>query len=451
MSTGILLAILAIVWVALLILTFRFPGAPSLARLILFQLFLVATFVLGYFFLVEVLGFNPNPIRVRLARTITDDKMIYLGDVVPGLYDLDYIYRIDTDGDQEQPEEEWLATYQYDVTTSGGGAPRGPFGAAIYDPDDCRPPAVLSYELIPVSYDYLAQDAIAIRGDPKTDDIVVKDIIPYSDPLSVKDGVALDRPEVIVFGRTRGARTDLNIFRKVGVELDCFARQQWVRSHPGEPFPNPLRYENIGSFRGNYRVSLEDRTVTVVDQASFERSQIVIKRQYRPEDGSYFKFGTQTLLEPVEYTLTFGPGQPDEVPQVYYPEKAVLAFYSNLTKDRSQLETARGYLSERAQQAYDMGRDPFGLSTDSSSVARARDKLARVLVWEIRYQPDVPAEQLHQDREVSATVVGVDKDGNIDYAHSCQVTWRVVGAPNPQALPYGCEWRLDSYTSTCQP
>jgi len=31
------------------------------------------------------------------------------------------------------------------------------------------------------------------------------------------------------------------------------------------------------------------------------------------------------------------------------------------------------------------------------------------------------------------------------------VTWRVIGVPNDRALPYGCEWRLDSYESTCQP
>jgi hypothetical protein len=451
MTTAFLLAILAIAWVALLFLVFRAPGSPAPTRLILFQLLLLVTCVLGYFFLVEVVGFNPNPIRVRIARTMTDDKMIYLGDFVPGVYDLDYLYRIDTDGDQEEPKEEWLATYQYDVSTSEGGSRQGPFGAAIYDLDDCRPPAVLSFELVPVSYDYLAQDAIIILGDAKTDDVVVKNIIPHADPLSVKDGVALDRPEVIVFGRTRGARTDLNVFRKVGVELDCFARQQWVRTHPGQPFPNPLRYENVGSFRGNYGVSMAESTVTVLDRAPFERSQIVIRRQYRPVDGSYFRFGTQTLRDPVEYTLAFGPGQPDVVQKVYYPEKAVLAFYANLTKDRGQLETAQGYLSEQARGAYDLYRDPFGLSTDPESVAKARDKLARVLVWEIRYQPDVPAEQLHQEREVTVTVVGVDKDGNIDYDHPCQVNWRIIGAPNPQALPYGCEWRLDSYTSTCQP
>jgi hypothetical protein len=84
-------------------------------------------------------------------------------------------------------------------------------------------------------------------------------------------------------------------------------------------------------------------------------------------------------------------------------------------------------------------------------VARARKKLARVLVWEIRYEPDVQAERLHEDRDVMVTVVGVNEKGEIDYAHPCQVTWTVVGIENAQALPYGCEWRLESYWTTCPP
>jgi hypothetical protein len=451
MTTAILLAVLAVTWVALLLLTFRAPDSPKLTRLIMFQFLLVTTCVLGYFFLIKVFLYNPNPMRVRIARFMTQDKMIYLEDFVPGLYDLSFIHRLDTDGDQEENTEEWLATYRYDVTTPEGQPPTGPFGAAIYDHDDCRPPAILSYELVPVNYDYLAEDGFIITGNAGTDDITVENIMQYQDPLSVKGGVALDRPELIIFGRTRGVRTDLNVFRKVGVELDCFVRQQWQRSHVGESFPNPLRYENVGSFRGNYGVWRDGSTVTVVDRAPFERSQIVIRRHYRPEDGSYYRFGTQILLDPVEYSLAFGPGQPDEISQVYYPEKAVLAFYLNLTKDRKQLEEAEGYLSSSAQQVYDISSDPFGLSTDPSSVARARAKLARVLVWEIRYQPNIQAEQLHETRDVTVTVVGVDKDGNIDYSHPCQVSWRVVGFPNPQALPYGCEWRLDSYQSSCQP
>lgn len=427
----VLLALLGLAWITLLALTFRAPGAPRLDRLIFFQLFLVVSFVLGYLFLVVVFEYNPNPMRVRIARNMTKDNMIYLGDFVPGLFDLDDIRRIDTDGVVEEISEEWLARFQYDVTTPEGGTPRGPWGAAIYDYTECRPPAIQSYELVPVSYDYLAQDGL---------DVVSENVIPYADPVSG----GRDYLEVIANGYSRGVVTDLNIFRKTGVGLDCFQMQQWRATHPGESFPNPFRYENIGSFRGNYLVERNGATVTVVDRSPFERSQITIRRQYRPLNGSYFEPGTQVLLPPVESALAFGPGEPDQVSQVYYPEKAVLAFYQNLTKDKAQLEKANGYLSPDAQAIFNINTDQFGL-------AMPRDELARVLVLQIRYEPNIEAEQLRQDREVTVEVVGVDKDGRIDWDNRCFVTWGIRGAAKPGALPYGCEWQLDWYHSTCAP
>jgi hypothetical protein len=437
-TTAVLLGILVIAWIVLAVLTFRPPDGPKIARLIFFQLFLLTTVALGYLFLVKVYKWNPNPLRVEMARGLTKDRMIYLGDFVPGLYDLDYIKRIDTDWESEGKDEkdteardEWLAFYRYDVTGATTKSPTGPFGAVIYDHNQCRPPAILSFELVPVNYDYLGQDGLGAS---------VEDIIPYPDPLS---GLK-NRPEVIVNGLTRGAVTDLNIFREVGVPLTCLQWQQWQAVHPGQAFPNSLRYENIGSFRGNYLVERSGATVTVVDRSPFERSQITIRRQYRPEDGSYFRPGTQVLLDPVESSLAFGPGEPDVIPEVYYPEKAVLAFYRMLGKDQKNLEVADKYLSPDAQVIFDIKTDPFGL-------AMPRKDLARVLVWEIRYEPDVAAEQLHQDREVTVTVAGVDGQGNVDHAHPCHVTWTIIGYGNASALPYGCEWRLDSYWSDCVP
>jgi hypothetical protein len=438
-TTAIALAILGIIWFVLMILAFRPPDTPKLSRLVFFLMWLAVSIVLGWIFLVKVYKFNPNPLRVDLARWLTKDHMIYLGDFVPGLFDLDYIQRVDTDWEEENLKEEWLAFYEYDVTTRREGVqPTGPWGGAIYDHDACRPPAILSFELIPISYDYLGQDRAYVT---------VGNIIQYADPLSGLE----DRPEVLISGTTRGVVTDLNIFRKAGVDLDCLQRQQWQAVHPGEAFPNPYRYENIGSFRGIFSVERQGSTVTVVDRGPFERSQLVVRRQYRPENGYYFQPGTEILLEPVEYTVDFGPGRPDEVTQVYYPEKSVLAFYKNLGKDADKLAEAQTWLSPGAQQAYDIETNTFGLSAAPESVARAREDLARVLVWEIRYDPDVEAEQLHMDRRVTVIVVGVSEQGYIDYDHPCEVTWTVIGQPRSGALPYNCEWRLDSYVSTCPP
>jgi hypothetical protein len=437
-TTAVGLGFLVLVWLFLIYLTFRPPDTPKVSRLFFFLLLLATSGALGYFFLIRVYGLNPNPIRVDLARNLTDDRMIYLGDIVPGLFDLDYIHRVDTDARQEEEKTEWLAFYQYDVKENPEGtAGVGPFGAAIYDYDDCRPPALLSYELIPVNYNYLGQDYARVE---------VANIIAYDDPLSASQ----DRPEVIIYGYSRGVVTDLNIFRKVGVELSCLQRQQWLAAHPGEAFPNPVRYANIGSFRGTYQVTLSGSTVTVANSAGFERSQFVARQQYRPEpNGTYFKDGKQLLPGPAESSLAFGPGEPTDITRVYYPEKAVLAFYLDLGQDQQQLRQAESYLSPAAQANYDIDRDPFGLSTASDSVARARDRLARVLVLELRYEPDVQAEQLHEDRQVTATVVGVSSQGEIDSGHQCQVTWVVIGFPEAGALPYDCEWRLDRYQSTC--
>jgi hypothetical protein len=294
--------------------------------------------------------------------------------------------------------------------------------------------------LVPVSYDYLGQDSARVEID---------NIIAYDDPQSG----GLDRPEVIVRGQTRGVTTDLNLFRKVGIYPDCFEIQNLRQANPNlsTPYAERLNYDNIGSFRGTYKVKLEKNTVSVWDRGGFERSQLTVKRVYKPQNGSYFRPGTKVLLEPVAQSVDFGPGQPDEVPTAYYPEKAVLAFYSELGKDKEDLEVAKSFLSPYAQQIYDIKKDPFGLSTEPSSIAQARADLAGASVLEIRYEPDVTAEQLHEDRDITVTVVGVNKEGQIDYDHPCLVTWTVVGIPNAQALPYGCEWKLESYWTTCIP
>jgi hypothetical protein len=426
----VIILVVALIWLVLLFLTFR-PPAPKPATLGFFLLLLLATGILAYVFLVQVFNFNPNPTRVKIANRLVENKFIDLTQVVPGVYDLNDIHRIDTDYAQETIPEEWVAFYQYDVHRPAEGRPQGPFGAAIYDSSDCRPPAILSYELVPVSYDYLGEDAATIAVD---------NIIAYNDPLS---GLQ-DRPEVLILGVTERSITDLNIFRKVGVELSCLDWQQWRAAHPADEFPNPVRYPNIGSFRATDRVERNGSTVTVVDRAGFERSQFVVKRQYRPLDGSYFRPGTQVLLDPVEYGLYFVQNPPDEVSRVYYPEKAVLAFYLALGKDETNLTRAESYLSDAAMSRYSVQMDQFGL-------AIPRADLARVLVWEIRYLPDAAAEQAHQDRTVQVTVVGVKADGTIDRDNPRLVTWKIVGVSKAGAIPYGCEWKLDQIVSVTTP
>ena len=440
-----LILVVFIVWLALMILTFRGPGSPAISRLLFFLCFLAATGLLAFQFAVKVLKWNPNPLRVDLAHRLMEDKFIDLAQVAPGVYDLEYIHLIDTDvpgtpmdGGPELADpsgQEWLVFYQYDVVDPQAKFVTGPYGAAIYGQVNCRPPSVLSYELSSIAGGPLGEDSV---------DVVVENVVSYPDPLSAAAGVSLDRPEVIIHGYVRKAVTDLNIFRKVGVQLNCLQQRQWRAAHPGEAFPNSIRFENIGSFHASYLIRRDKEAVTTLDRDGMERSQIAAKRVYKPQAGSYFYPGTQTLLEPVETGLVFGPGQPQDITQVHYPEKAVLAFYLALGRDEEKLSVAKQYLSAQAQEAYDIATDSFGLALD-------RSRLARVLVWEIGYVPDTQAEQLRQPRPVNVSVVGVDSQGLADSGNVCRVTWRVVGVPNDRALPYGCEWRLDSYESTCGP
>lgn len=437
MSSFLIVGLLAL-FLLLVVIVFR-PPLPDFGRLLAFVLMLGVAGYLGLIFAQRMFGYDPDPDRLRLAHRLTDDKIIDLTEIVPGLPpDLDMIHRVDTDQDTDDQRPEWLVFYRYDTIQLSPDFAVGPFGAAVYDVDRCRPPAILSYELAPSNYDYLGQSALSHSVD---------NIITFADPESG----GLNRPELIIAGSTAGTVTDLNIFRKVGVDPNCLEIQAWRLANPGQIFPYAewLSYDNVGSFRGNFQVKRVRDTVSVLDRAPFERSQIVIKRDYRPQNGSYFRPGTQSLLDPVEFGLTFGYGTPTEVPKVYYPEKAVLAFYEALTRDSASLARAKNYLSSDAQEAYDINTDTFGLYAGDDSVAQAREDLARVLVWEIRYEPDRDAERLHEDRQVTVEVVGVNASGAIAYGQSCQVTWRVVAAPDPKALPYGCEWRLDRYQSTC--
>lgn len=434
---GLILIALAVAWVALFYVTFKNPP-PRVSALLAFVGMVIVTVIIAYFFYTRVMDRDFDPIRIWLARKLTDDKMILLNDIIPGMPDdLDQILRLDTDWVEETIPAEWFALYRYDIVREDSSRPQGPWGATIYDYDECRPPQILSWELVPNDHDYLGVDGLTAT---------VENIIAYEDPVSSNR----DLPEVLMVGWTRGVPTDLNIFRRTGVALNCDTVEQWRDTHPADPcFPNPLRYENIGSFRGNYLIWRDGSTVGVAERSPFERSEIVIVRVYRPDNGSYFLPGTKSLLPPVEYYLTLGPGIPDNVPQVYYPEKAVLSFYGLLGLDDDNLERAKGFLSTDAQAIFDIETDPFGLYLAPGAPIQSRAELARVLVLEISYDPDVEAEQLRRPREVTVKIVGVKLDGTIDWANLCTVTWTVVGVPKAGALPFGCEWRLETYTTDC--
>lgn len=428
--------ILVALWLLFLFLTFRFPGSPRITRLFFFLCLLAVSMLLGYFFLVQVMKWDPYPTRWRLAHLLTEDKIIDLNEIVPNVPHPNYIHRIDPDGqtrngrEEEKRPEDWLVFYQYDVVGAQSQRPRGPFGAAIYAPDRCRPPVIHSFELVPVNYDYLGQDNVTVE---------VANIIEYNDPLSSdRFGNDLDRPEVIISGLTRGVVTDLNIFRKVGTDEECVPRKfVQVTPVPGQLVISPFGYRNIGSFRGTYQVRQNGSRVLVRDSAGFERSQIVAERVYTPKaEGMYFRpEAPEFLVEPDSVGLQFGPGEPDETRQVYYPEKTVLAFFLDLAAnpDKSMRLVCGGGKGRSEYYPED-----FGLT-------QSLRRLERVAVCELTYNPDIVAEQNHEERIVLAKVEEITERPRYN---ACKpedvqsVECIVAAAPNPDALPYGCEWCL---------
>jgi len=323
--------------------------------------------ILGIWLVVRLTHIDVDPAKVQIAKWLTKDRMIDLQEVAPGIQTIRHISRIDADGDKFR---EWVVFYSYDEVSKG----RGPYGAAVYDVDRCRPPAIVSYELRPYDYDYVAEN-IDIRwaAGPQMMDI-------NSD----------SRLELVIhYGN------DLSVFRWFDRTANCTA-----------PGPDQQGYELLGTFRGTGGVNpVAAGRVQVLDRGFFDRSQIAVRRVYTPDsNGSYLQPG-DGLRPPVETSLAFTFGPPVTITDLYYPEKAVLAFYLNLGHND---KAAQSYLSEPAKSRYNIKTDTFGLYSAADGVARARDKLTRVLVWEIRYNPNITDERLHKTQQVTVLVVAVN-------------------------------------------
>jgi hypothetical protein len=375
----------------------------------LFLAWLVFNLVLlaGIWLIVRLTHSDIDPFYLRVAGWLTKDRIIDLQEVAPGVQTIRHVFRLDTDGDGV---EEWLVLYRYDATTGGTDAIRhGPYGAAVYDVDRCRPPAIVTYELRPLNYDYVAENlSIWWGGAPKVQDVN-------------NDG----RDELVL-----QIGNNLSIFRWFDDTQDCRI-----------PEPGMQGYELLGSFRGSGNVRLKaNGRVEVFDRGFFERSQMAVKSVYRPrpDTGSYLGPNGQGLGAPVEVGIDFAFGLPVTSTQLYYPEKAVLAFYLNLGQDDGE---AKSYLCSDARSDYPIKDHQFG-------IALPREEMARVLVKEIVYTPNTEAERLHDPGQplfVTIAVVGVDSGGRADEGRLRRVRVGVVGVAKEGALPYNCEWCLQSF------
>ncbi len=332
-----------------------------------------------------------NAWRYRLADFFSKQEFINPQELVPESMKFHSLRRLDLDGDGEM---ERVMFYRYDVV---GG--RAPFGAIVLDLNNCRPRGIDTYELLAIDQDYLSEWNI---------DIELRDIPSVG-----------GQQEVLVWGKTAdNIRTELAVFQWYDYSQPC-----------SPPAPGQRGYWNLGFFRGTGGIQIEGPRVRVKDRA-FERSQLAVTRVYEPVNGSYRQSPAGPMLDPVSKAVEFTFTPPTPVPQTYYPEKSVLAFYLAIGLNTAE---AREYLSPEAAARYldgDYGRD----------VAEPGQLTSMAEVKEIAYYPDAEKERRHERIAVEVLVVNRRPDGTITGPFRYRV-W-VQGVPRKGAFPYDCEWRI---------
>jgi hypothetical protein len=210
------------------------------------------------------------------------------------------INRTDTDGDGFK---EWVVFYQFDLQN-----PASPVLGTIYDNDRGNPPVIFPYTLRPPNRDYLSEGRVSFSLQNVTKD---------------KNGPnGEDINEILVNGNN-----ELAIFR-------------FLQNSAEWDFPRdaPLRYQPIGFFRGSGGVWIDknNKQVTVLDRAGYERSQLVNRKVYglNSATNTYWDQFYQPeelnrkLAAPLISTIDFIGDSPDNILGVTFPEKIVMAFYA---------------------------------------------------------------------------------------------------------------------------
>jgi hypothetical protein len=270
---------------------------------------------------------------------------------------------VDTDGDGQK---EWVVFYRFDLTDG-----RSPYAGAIYDYDRGDPPVLFPYRLVPPDRDYLSESAVSL----KQEDLV-------------KLGETKPTPEVFVTGNAGGIDTDLTIFR------------HFQNSLPWEfPRDEPRRYQVIGSFRGDGGVKYDanSKTVTVLNRAGYDRSQIAVQTTYNLDEarGTFMSSADPKQLgAPASSQVVFAFGIPSDILDTPYPEKLVLGFYQTLAQKPSPTIRPEDFLTGQALIEYGRGNLLyFGFADVSGDVTQVK-------VTQLSYAPQTEA------FDASASVLG---------------------------------------------
>lgn len=287
------------------------------------------------------------------------------------------VQRKDTDSDGA---DEWIVFYRFDQVGKGG-----PVAAIIYDAamdTALQLPVLYPFKLRTPDQNYLAEVV------PK---VALVDILTEGGAKSLKE---------LVFSTER----ELAIFRL-------------SRDPAMPPTDSPPLYRCVGFFRSD-RVSFDPASfqVIVTSFAGFERSQLVTKRYFKPDNSSnadgYFVADTTTLLNPYDYEVDFREPVNEKVLDTPYPEKILLAFYQSLGQAEAK-PTAVEYLSSQAAVEFRAGRlhigSPFSL-----------DQVRRATVKRISY---FPTQDTDTTARVIAEVVFTSRAGQ--QSNPVEVTWEV--------------------------
>jgi hypothetical protein len=296
------------------------------------------------------------------------------------------VQREDTDSDGA---DEWIVFYRFDQVGTGG-----PVAAIVYDAamdTALQLPVLYPFKLRTPDQNYLAE--------------VVPDVTLVN---ILTEGSSKARNE-LVFSTER----EVAIFR--------LSRDPAI-----PPTDNPPLYRCVGFFRSD-RVTFDPTSLQVVvtSFAGFERSQLVTKRYFKPDNSinadGYFAAGTTTLLNPYDYEVDFREPVTEKVLDTPYPEKILLAFYKSLGQSDAK-PTATEYLSSQAAGEFKAGRlrtgSPFGV-----------DQVRRATVKRISY---FPTQDTDTTARVIAEVVFASRAGQ--QSNPVEVTWVLQRTDN--------RWRL---------
>ena len=367
-------AALALAAVFALVIMYAFPAVRTTVGQMAMGVFILALGVtLVALLLIAITGIDIEPFIRQSAVVQTGHRLVDFFTLLPEQYRVQEVDYEDTDGDGEK---EWVVFYQFDLADG-----RSPYAGVVYDYDRGDPPVLFPYRLLPPDRDYLSEAVVRLE---------LEDIVEVGETNPV--------PELMVYGEVQATKesggtlaTDLTIFRHVPNSFE------WEF-----PRDEPRRYQVIGAFRGDGGITFDpqEKTVTVLNRAGYDRSQLAVETVYRLDEarGTYMsQTDPQQLSAPVSSRVVFAFGMPSDILDTPYPEKIVLGFYEvqgqKLARQRPMIDP-KEFLTGQALIEYERGNLAYFGFGDVAG------KVEGVKVVRLSYAPDV------EEFNPSITVLG---------------------------------------------